>query len=275
MKIPGIVLMVLLISIAALLGLTGCAGPAGTPGPAGVGVTNASVNSAGRLVLTLSSGQTVDAGSVIGPQGPAGSSTGSEVSFTAIVPQVEPAIVRIDVTIPNGLASGSGSIVDNRGYILTNAHVIANAQTIKVTLKDGTTFEATVIGSDTNQDLAIIKLTTTRTDFPVITLGTVSDVLVGEDVMTVGFPGGTDLPGPASFTNGIVSALRTYQGANYIQTDAPISPGNSGGALVTISGKMIGVPTAGLNPGFGQDFEDINLAIPIDQVNAFIAQYVK
>jgi S1-C subfamily serine protease len=242
-----------------------------------VSITGASVNSAGHLVLILSNGQTIDAGGVIGPQGPAGfagTSTGSVASFASIIPQVEPTIVRIDVTLTGGLASGSGTIIDNRGYVITNAHVITAGQSIKVTLKDGTILSTTVIGSDTNQDLAIIKLTTTRTDFPVMTLGTMADVLLGEDVMTAGFPAGTDLPGPATFTSGIISALRTYSGSNYIQIDAPVNPGNSGGCLVTLSGKMIGIPAAGITPP-RQDFEDINLAIPVNQVTAFIAQYVK
>ena len=207
--------------------------------------------------------------------------------YTSIVPQVEPTIVRIDVTLNDGSSLGSGIIIDNRGYIITNAHVISGdsyiisnaqvitgGQSIKVTLKDGTILSATVIGFDMNQDLAIIKLNTTRTDFPVMTLGTMDDVSVGEDVMAGGFPAGADLPGPATFTAGIVSALRTYSGANYIQFDAAINPGNSGGCLVTLSGKMIGITTSGIVPT-NEDFENINLAIPINQVSAFIAQYVK
>jgi S1-C subfamily serine protease len=278
--------VVFLLTAIAVLALGGCTastgaqgpigpqGPAGSNGAAGISITSASVNSAGHLVLTLSNGQTIDAGNVVGPQGPAGTSTGSSASFASIVPQVEPTIVRVDVTITGGLVSGSGTIIDNRGYVVTNAHVITGGQSIKVTLKDGTILSATVIGSDTNQDLAIIRLTTTRSDFPVMTLGTMADVLVGEDVMTAGFPGGTELPGPATFTSGIVSALRTYSGSNHIQTDAPINPGNSGGCLITLSGRMIGIPSAGIAPP-REDFEDVNLAIPINQVTASIAQYVK
>jgi len=302
MKKPIIVIALLLMVAVSILVLSGCTGATG------VGITGASVNSAGHLIITLSNTQTIDSGNVLGPQGASGVSitgasinsaghlvltlsngqtidsgsvgvsqpagdTVSQASFTSIVPQVAPAIVRIDVTIAGGLSSGSGSIIDNRGYIITNEHVIDGNQSIKVTLKDGTILDATVIGSDTDLDLAVIKLTTNRTDFPVIKLGTMADVIIGEDVMAAGFPGGTDLPGPASFTRGIVSALRTYTGSNYIQTDAAVNPGNSGGALVTLSGKMIGVPSAGITPS-RQDFEDINLAIPIDRVSAFISRYV-
>ena len=175
-------ILIIVIVVPALSGCTGATGEQGPPGQqgsAGVSITDASVNGAGHLVLTLSNGQTIDSGSVVGPQGPAGISTGSASSFTNIVPQVEPTIVRIDVTLTNGLASGSGTIIDKRGYAITNAHVVSGEQSISVTLKDGTVLKATVIGSDTNQDLAIIKLTTTRTDFPVMTLGTRADVLVG------------------------------------------------------------------------------------------------
>jgi serine protease Do len=278
--------MVLLLTAITVLALGGCTGPIGAQGPigpqgpegvagaAGLSMANASVNSAGRLVLTLSNGQTIDAGSVVGPQGPAGTSPDSAASFASIIPQVEPTIVRIDVTLTDGLSSGSGTIIDNRGYIITNAHVITDGQSINVTLKDGTSLGATVIESDTDQDLAIIKLTTTRTDFPVMTRGTMADVLVGEEVMAAGFPLGTDLPGPATFTVGVVSALRLYSGSNYIQTDTAVNPGNSGGCLVTLSGKMIGIPTAGITPP-RQDFEEINLAIPVDQVSTFITRFVK
>jgi S1-C subfamily serine protease len=187
---------------------------------------------------------------------------------------VEPAIVRIDVTIANGLASGSGTIIDKRGYVVTNAHVVNNAQSIQATLKDGTVLAATVVGADTKQDIAVIKLTATQTDFPTMALGTKDDITVGEDVMAAGFPLGSGLPGPATFTSGVVSAVRAISGVTYIQTDAAINPGNSGGCLFTLSGKMIGIPTAGVLPS-SQDFEEINLAIPIDQVAALIAQYVK
>ena len=247
-------------------------GPQGLAGTPGLNTTSASINGNGHLVLSLSNGQTIDAGAVAVSQGTGGS--GSAATFANTIPQVEPTIVRVDVTLANGMASGSGTIVDNRGYILTNEHVISGSQGIKVTLKDGTALSANLVASDANQDLAIIKLVTNKTDFPVMALGTASDIVVGENVMATGFPGGTNFPGPATFDAGVVSALRTYSGADYIQTDAAINPGNSGGCLFTLSGKMIGVPTAGITPST-QDFESINLAIPIGQVSAYITQWVK
>ena len=265
MKKFKILIVVLLVAALAIFMLSGCAG---TQGPAGVDVSGANVNSSGHLVLTLSNGQTIDAGSAVGPPGPAG------LAFNTIVPQVEPTIVRINVTVTGGIQAGSGTIIDPRGYIVTNAHVINGGQGISVTLMDGTILAATVVASDTTKDLAIIKLTSTQTNYPTMPLGTMNDVLVGEDVMAVGFPAGTDLPGPATFTAGVVSALRTYSGANYIQTDTPVNPGNSGGCLFTTSGKMVGIPSEVILPA-NADFEDINLAIPIDLISAYITANVK
>lgn len=258
-----------------MISFSGCTGPAGIQGPAGekgVGVSSASVNTSGHLILKLSNGQTIDAGYVIGPEGPQGVDFTS--SFATIVPQIEPSIVRIDVATPSLLSSGSGTIIDSRGFIITNAHIIKDSGTIHVTLIDGSTLIATIVGLNTEQDLAIIKLNSDRSDFPVITLGTMFDVIVGDEVMAAGFPLGTDLPGPATFTKGVVSAMRNYGGIDYIQTDTPINPGNSGGCLFTIDGKMIGIPSEIITPP-REDYEDINLVIPIDQVKAFIDLYLE
>ena len=273
--IVGLLLLTTLFSAAGCssgtAGAQGPAGPAGAAGAAGVSVSSATVNASGHLILTMSSGQTIDAGNVVGPAGIAtGPGTGD--SFAAVIAQVEPKIVRIDCTVSGGLDSGSGTIVDARGYILTNAHVVAGATAIKVTLKDGTILAATVVHSDTALDMAILKLTTTRTDFPVITLGTMSDFALGDEIVAGGFPMGTSLPGPASFTQGIVSALRTYAGSPWIQIDVAVNPGNSGGCLFTETGKMIGIPSAGIDDG--TDFEDINLAIPVSLISPFVAAWV-
>ena len=105
----GLFLAVLILIAAGGCSSTGPQGPQGVAGPAGASITGATVNNNGHLVLTLSDGKTLDAGSVVGPQGPAGS------TFSSIVPQVEPSIVRIDVTISRGLDSGSGTIIDKGG----------------------------------------------------------------------------------------------------------------------------------------------------------------
>ncbi|APV44851.1 Trypsin-like peptidase domain-containing protein [Dehalogenimonas formicexedens] len=268
---PAIVALMLVSAVFSVTscssGTTGAQGPAG---PAGLSISSASVNAGGHLIITMSNGQTIDAGSVVGPTGASTGSVGD--SFAGVIALVEPKIVRIDCTVAGGLDSGSGTIIDARGYILTNAHVVAGATAIKVTLKDGTILAATTVAADTVQDMAIIKLTSTRTDFPVMTLGTMSDFTVGDEVVAGGFPLGTQLPGPATFSQGMVSAMRTYDNANWIQIDVPINPGNSGGCLFTQSGRMIGIPSAGIDPG--QDFEMINLAIPINLITAYISANV-
>ncbi len=284
------VVVAALVSITLILSIAGCSsgtagsqGPAGPAGAAGVSVSSATVAATGHLILTMSNGQTIDAGVVVGPQGPPGVTTvaaGTAGTFANVIPLVEPKIVRIDCSVVGGLSSGSGTIVDARGYIVTNAHVINGATSIKVTLKDGSIFAATQVAIDRVEDLAIIKLTSTRTDFPVMTLGSNSDAITGDPCMAGGFPMGTDLPGPATFTQGVIStALRVLDdGAGhidqYIQIDAAINPGNSGGCLFNLSGKMLGIPTAGLVPP-GEDFEMINLIISIDQVKAYITANVK
>jgi serine protease Do len=277
---PAIVALMVLTSLFSVTSCSsgaGAQGPSGPSGPAGVGISTASVNANGHLILTMSNGQTIDAGSVMGPQGPIGpagvlQTSGGDTAAAAIA-LVEPKIVRIDCTVPGGLASGSGTIIDARGYVITNAHVVAGATAIKVTLSDSTILQATIVASDATQDMAIIKLTSTRTNFPVITLGTMTDFVVGDEILAGGFPLGTQLPGPATFTQGIVSAMRFYDNANWIQIDVPINPGNSGGCLFTQTGKMIGIPSAGIVPLTG-DFEDINLAIPVNLVSAYIAAHV-
>ena len=195
--------------------------------------------------------------------------TNHTMAVADTIAKVEPAIVRLDVTGTNFQASGSGSIIDSRGYVLTCYHVIDGAKTIKVTVIEVAVFDGTVVAGDQARDLALVKITTNRNDLPTVALGQPSDIIVGKDVMAVGFPLGTELAGPATLTKGIVSAMRILDGLNYIQTDALINPGNSGGCLVTLDGKMIGVPSAAI-VSQTEDIEGISLAIPIDDIVTFL-----
>lgn len=138
---------------------------------------------------------------------------------------------------------GSGVIVSPSGYILTNNHVIEEADEIEVVLNDGRKTVAKVIGTDPETDLAILKID--LTDLPVITLGNSDALQIGDQVLAIGNPFGVG----QTVTSGIVSALgRTQLGINtfenFIQTDAAINPGNSGGALVDINGHLMGINTA-------------------------------
>ena len=138
---------------------------------------------------------------------------------------------------------GSGVIVSPAGYILTNNHVIEEADQIEVVLNDGRKSAAQVIGTDPETDLAILKVD--LQDLPVITLGDSDSLAIGDQVLAIGNPFGVG----QTVTSGIVSALgRTQLGINtfenFIQTDAAINPGNSGGALVDIGGRLMGINTA-------------------------------
>jgi S1-C subfamily serine protease len=150
------------------------------------------------------------------------------------------------VLVSTNIGVGSGTIIRANGYVLTAYHVVQGSTSITVTLSTGEKLGATVAASDTNLDIAILKITSTRTDFPVATLGSSASANVGDDVVAIGFP--MDLVGPASFTKGIISAFRTDDGSffanngeRYIQTDAAVNPGNSGGPLVNMKGEVIGI----------------------------------
>jgi serine protease Do len=195
-------------------------------------------------------------------------------SVPDVLAGVEPSIVRVDITGNGFAASGSGTIIDERGYVMTNFHVISDARTIGVTVMNVGVFDGDVVGGDQTRDLALVRIQVDKTDFPAMVLGGVDDIVVGEDVFAAGFPLGADLAGPATFTKGIVSAVRTLSDSQkYIQTDAAINPGNSGGCLFTPQGKMIGIPSAGIEPP-SDDIEGIGLAIPIDDILAFTAKHM-
>jgi serine protease Do len=189
-----------------------------------------------------------------------------------LVSKLHPSVVRIDVTGSGFQASGSGFIVNSGGYIFTNQHVIDSATSITVTVMNGQSYPATVTASDSNVDVAIIKIN--ASNLPTVTLGTMSDIVVGEDAVAAGFPLGLDLPGPASFTRGIVSAVRTFQGTQYVQTDVTINPGSSGGCLVNLDGKVIGVTSAAVLPR-GLDAEGVGLAIPVNVVQSYVQNHIK
>ncbi len=160
---------------------------------------------------------------------------------------------------------GSGVIVDKDGYILTNNHVIRDADEIKVKLSDKREFKGKVIGTDSKTDLAVIKIDSNH--LPVLKLGDSDRLRVGETVIAVGNPFGLS----QTVTSGIVSAtgranvgIADYE--DFIQTDAPINPGNSGGALVNIRGELVGINTAIFSTSGG--YQGIGFAIPSSMAKA-------
>jgi serine protease DegS len=167
---------------------------------------------------------------------------------------------------------GSGVIVNEHGYILTNNHVIEGAEEIQVTLHDGRNAAATVVGSDAEADLAVLKVE--LDNLPVITLGNSDSLRVGDVVLAIGNPFGVG----QTVTQGIVSAtgrselgINTFE--NFIQTDAAINPGNSGGALITARGELIGINTAIFSQSGGS--EGIGFAIPVSLAKISMAQIVE
>src|SRR5437867_2049789 len=167
---------------------------------------------------------------------------------------------------------GSGIIIDSKGFILTNNHVVDKANNLRVTLKDGNIFNGKVIGTDEISDLAIVKVDSTEA-LPQAQLGNSDHLRIGQIVIAIGNPFG--LAGGPTVTAGIVSALnRSLQfesGAlELIQTDAAINPGNSGGPLVNTSGEIIGINTAKMPYAQG-----IGFAVPINTAKEIMKELIE
>ncbi|HEU5250941.1 MAG TPA: trypsin-like peptidase domain-containing protein [Thermoanaerobaculia bacterium] len=169
---------------------------------------------------------------------------------------------------------GSGVIIDPKGVILTNDHVISGASRILATTKSGQELECDVIGSDADNDLAVLRVRNPRGNLPTLRLGTSSDLLIGETIVAIGNPFGLS----NTVTAGVVSALgRSVRGdenqrlyTDFIQIDAPINPGNSGGPVVNIQGELIGVATAIIGGAQG-----IGFAIPVDRAKRIVADLLQ
>jgi S1-C subfamily serine protease len=161
--------------------------------------------------------------------------------------------------------AGSGSIIDKKGHILTNYHVVKEAGELKVTLSDKSAFNAKLVGADPDNDLAVIKINAPPEKLNSIRLGNSNDLQVGQKVLAIGNPFGLD----RTLTRGIISGLGRPLKAgnghtidNVIQTDASINPGNSGGPLLNSNGELIGVNTAIYSPSGGS--VGIGFAVPVD-----------
>ena len=234
---------------------------------------------------------------------------GSHSSFAPVVKKVTPGVVKVVVTTKGGTVSvpegfgfndpfwrrffgdqfggqmpnrqfntprqhglGSGVIVTKDGYILTNNHVVDNAEEVKVTLQDGREFTAKVIGRDPKSDIAVIKID--AKDLPTVPMADSDKVQVGDIVLAIGNPFGVG----QTVTTGIVSAtgrgnlgIEDYE--DFIQTDAAINPGNSGGPLVDVEGRLIGINTAIFSRSGGN--QGIGFAIPSDLARNVMDSLIK
>ena len=211
-------------------------------------------------------------------------STEGELDTTEIAQKVGPAVVGIRSTIQGQMsifggvqtstAEGSGIILSEDGYIVTNNHVIEGASAVSVILNTGSEFTATVIGADSESDIAVIKIEPTE-ELTVATLGDSDSVVVGERAVAIGNPMGLEFFG--SVTQGIISAVnRTIdvdnRTMNVIQTDAAINSGNSGGALVNARGEVIGINTVKVST---TGVEGMGFAIPISQARPIISDLLE
>ncbi|MCK0110843.1 trypsin-like peptidase domain-containing protein [Ornithinimicrobium sp. F0845] len=213
-----------------------------------------------------------------------------------VAANVSPSVVAISVESNAGGGAGSGVVWDQDGHIVTNAHVVAGAQQVQVTLADGRSYSAEIAGADPSTDLAVLTLTSPPEDLHPITVGDDETLAVGDPVMAIGNPLGLS----GTVTTGIISALdrpvTTEQAGaegmqpgamaqaepvvtNAIQTSAAINPGNSGGALVDGSGALIGINSsiASLSSAMGGQAGNIGIgfAIPVNEVSSIAGQLIE
>ncbi|MGN6246300.1 MAG: S1C family serine protease [Motilibacteraceae bacterium] len=273
---------------------TGAGGPGGpgwggsgwgggpTPPPGGT----VAPRRAGRLVALvaaagLAAGALGGAGAavVLDRQAGVGTLSGASVSTgaaptamdaKAVAAAVLPSVVQIQAQVSQGRSTGSGFVIDRQGHVLTNAHVVGDAQQVTVVTNDGTRLAGTVVGADAAHDVAVVRVQ--GGDLNPLVLGRSSAVAVGDPVLAVGSPLGLS----GTVTQGIISAKdRDVEVGNgeklkALQTDAPINPGNSGGPLVDSAGRVIGMNTAIATLGGGglggeSGSIGIGFAIPIDR----------
>jgi S1-C subfamily serine protease len=243
------------------------------------------VNSSSQSAATTSAQVTVQPASAVTTVAP---NTATSVPLaTTLLPQeqlladlytaVNPSVVNINMTMAVGEGAGSGFVYDMQGDIITNNHVVEGANQIYVTFADGKMVQATVVGTDANSDLAVIKVDVPASELHPVTFGDSATLRVGQMAVAIGNPFGLE----GTMTAGIISALgrvvpassSRYAMVDLIQTDAPINPGNSGGPLLDSAGRVIGVNTmifsdSGTSSGVG-------MAVPVDTVKLVIPQLLE
>jgi S1-C subfamily serine protease len=217
---------------------------------------------------------------------PVGDLGADERANIAVFKQASPSVIYITnkrfqrdyfsfsvMEIPQG--TGSGFLWDNKGHVVTNFHVIYEADEIEVKLMDGKSYDATIVGADPDHDLAVLQINATNLNIPPLMIGSSYDLRVGQKVLAIGNPFGLD----STLTTGIISALgRTIQSMtkryihDVIQTDAAINPGNSGGPLLDSFGRLIGVNTAIISPS--GTYSGVGFAVPVDTVNRVVTKLI-
>lgn len=175
--------------------------------------------------------------------------------------------------VPQG--TGSGFLWDDKGHVVTNFHVVYEADEIEVRLQDGKSYDADIVGAAPDHDLVVLQINATNLDISPVMIGSSSDLRVGQKVLAIGNPFGLD----STLTTGVISALgRTIQSMtkrnihDVIQTDAAINPGNSGGPLLDSFGRLIGVNTAIISPS--GTYAGVGFAVPVDTVNRIVTKLI-
>ncbi len=196
---------------------------------------------------------------------------GQQVEINGKSVRLEDFLKRLQERYGNQEGSGTGFVIKKDGYIVTNNHVVTGANKIEVSFQNGKTYEASIVGTDSFSDLAVLKIN--ANDLPTLSLGESKSVRPGEFVVAIGSPLGYK----HTVTFGIISAVgrdvRDINGnINFLQTDAAINRGNSGGPLINMKGEVIGVNTAIITKGFAQN---IGFAIPADIADGVIENLIK
>ncbi|MDY5585136.1 MAG: trypsin-like peptidase domain-containing protein [Arcanobacterium sp.] len=268
-KGPGWLALISAVLIATLLG-----------GALGVGVMTLRYNGTRPVSLATSEAQIE----------PVVNSSGEAPDWEAIAATVGPSVVSIQVRSANAQGSGSGVIIDQKGYVLTNEHVISGAQDITVTLSDGRLYTAEIMGEDASTDLAVIKIQNPPDNLSVAALGNSDELKVGQAVTAIGNPLGLS----STMTTGIISALnrpvvtsgaedstsqQTSVVTNAVQVDAAINPGNSGGPVFDAQGRVVAIAssiasTSSINGSTAGNI-GIGFGIPINLAKNISAQLIE
>jgi putative serine protease PepD len=254
----------------------------------GIALLSALFAAASAVVFTRLSGHFQPNSSAFTEAAPAGVTDPAlatdEQNNVEVYKAVSPGVVSIKSTsyrqdffgqVEEGQGSGSGSVIDNQGHILTNFHVVEGAQKLSVSLGGDKTYPARIIGGDPDTDLAVIKVDAPREQLTVVPLGDSDRLVVGQKVLAIGNPFGFD----RTLTTGVISGLqrpirarngRPIEGA--IQTDASINPGNSGGPLLDSHGRMIGINSQILSPSGAS--AGVGFAIPVSIARRIVPELI-
>ncbi len=211
---------------------------------------------------------------------PTTASSGSTIEALqeAAIAKIEPAVVELDVTTTQGEQIGSGVIIDTKGDIVTNYHIVNGEESITAVLYNGSKVQAQLVGTNTADDLAVVRIQPFA-NMTVAQIGDSSRLVVGQEVMAIGNPLGIT----ETATKGIVSALNRSVAestgttvSNAIQTDAAVNPGNSGGALINLQGQLIGIPTlTAVNTESNTAANGVSFAIPSNLVQTVVQQILQ